>query len=317
MGDRRGHRQQNGRLAGGESLRYDKLILSPGIDFIPDTIPGWDLAAQQRMPHAFKGGTQAALLRKQIESMRAGGLFVMIAPPDPSRCPPAPYERVSMVAHLLKQKNPTAKIMVLDTKSAFVKQALFQDGWSRHYPGMIEWVPKEMTGAIKGVNADTMEIMLDGETLRADVVNVIPAQKAGRIAELAGLTDAKGWAPVIPHSMQSRMNEHVYVLGDAAQQGEMPKTAFAANSQATVCANAVRGVLTGSKVVPAQYFATCWSLIAVNDGIKVGGFYEPTDEKIVAVDHFVSRSEEDPAFRKATYEESLDWYDGMTLDVFG
>lgn len=304
-------------LGDGTSLTYDRLILSPGIDFVDGAVPGWDLTAQDRMPHAYKGGTQAAVLRKQVDSMREGGLFVMIAPPDPYRCPPGPYERISMVAHVLKAKNPTAKILVLDPKSKFSKQALFQEGWSNHYGNMVEWLPREMSGTIERVDPATMEIVLDTETIKADVVNVIPAQKAGAIAAQAGITNEAGWAPVDPRNMKSRSNEFIHVLGDAAQQGDMPKSAFSANSQAKVCANAVRGELTGSRIFPARYANTCWSLIATDDGVKVGATYEPTDEKIASVSSFISATGEDADLRKRTYVESLGWYAGITKDMFG
>ncbi|MGH1358180.1 MAG: FCSD flavin-binding domain-containing protein [Burkholderiaceae bacterium] len=303
--------------AGGATLSYDKLILSPGIDFVENSVPGWDVTAQTKMPHAYKGGTQAALLKAQIENMKEGGLFAMVAPPNPYRCPPGPYERVSMIAHLLKEKNPKAKIMILDPKPKFSKQALFQEGWSNHYRGMIEWLPAEITGGVQRVDPNTGEVFLDGETVKADVVNVIPAMKAGRIAELAGVTNDKGWAPVHAKDMRSKMNEHVYILGDASHQGDMPKSGFSANSQAKVCANAVRGELTGSRVFPAKFSNTCWSLIDTDDGVKVGASYKATDEKIAKVSGFISKTGEDAALRKKTYEESLGWYAGITKDMFG
>ncbi len=303
--------------AGGASFGYDKLIVAPGIDFINESVPGWDASAQTRMPHAYKGGTQVALLKAQLENMRQGGTFVMLTPPNPYRCPPGPYERVSMVAHMLKERNPTAKIIVLDPKSKFSKQALFQEGWSNHYKGMIEWLPVEIIGKVQRIDPHAMEIELDGGTFKGDVVNIIPAMKAGRIAEMAGVTNDAGWAPVHAADMRSRIQEDIHVLGDAADQGDMPKSGFSANSQAKVCANAVRGALTGSKVFPARYSNTCWSLIDTNDGVKVGATYTPTDEKIATAESFISKTGEDAALRKKTYEESLGWYAGITKDIFG
>lgn len=304
-------------LAGGGSVPYDRLVLSPGIDFVDGSVPGWDLAAQNHMPHAYKAGSQTELLKKQLESMPQGGVFAMVAPPNPYRCPPGPYERVSMVAHMLKAKNPTAKILIFDPKKKFSKQGLFQEGWENHYTGMVDWLDAEFTGALEEVRPETMEIVAGGEVTKADVVNVIPAQKAGRIAELAGVTNDKGWAPVVPATMQSRMDENIHILGDASQQGDMPKSGFSANSQAKVAANAIRGALTGSKVFPAKFSNTCWSLINTNDGVKVGAAYEATPEKIAKTSGFVSQTGEDAALRKQTYEESLGWYAGITSDMFG
>ena len=161
-----------------------------------------------------------------------------------------------------------------------------------------------------------MTVDIDGQVENADVVNVIPAMKAGRIAEVAGVTDGN-WAPVNAIDMSSKADPDVHVLGDASQQGDMPKSGFSANSQAKVCANAVRGALTGSRVFPPRFANTCWSLIASDDGVKVGATYEATPEKIAKVDGFISQTGEDAALRKATYEESEGWYAGISADIFG
>ena len=303
-------------LAGGGTLNYDKLILSPGIDFVDNSVPGWDLSSQNKMPHSYKAGSQTQLLNAQIENMREGGTYCMVAPPNPYRCPPGPYERVSMVAHKLKKTNPSAKILILEPKPKFSKQGLFEEGWNKHYSGMIEMIGPEMGGKGVEVRPASMEVIVDGEAEKVDVCNVIPAMKAGKIAELAGVTDGN-WAPTIAHTMQSRKNSDIHILGDAAAQGDMPKSGFSANSQAKVCAMAVRGELTDSKVFPAKFSNTCWSLVDTNDGIKVGASYEATDEKIAKVSGFVSKTGEDAAVRKATYEESLGWYAGITSDMFG
>ena len=304
------------RLAGGATLAYDKLILSPGIDFVDGSVPGWDITAQNAMPHAYKAGSQTRLLRAQIAAMPEGGTFGMVAPPNPYRCPPGPYERVSMVAHALKQMNPTAKILVVDPKRKFSKQALFEEGWQKHYGGMIERIGPDFGGDTVAVDPAGMTVDIDGIVERVDVCNVIPAQKAGRIAEIAGVTDGR-WAPVNPADLSAAADADVHVLGDAAGQGDMPKSAFAANSQAKVCANAVRGALTGARVFPPKFSNTCWSLIDTNDGVKVGATYEATEEKIAKVDGFISQRGEDAATRKATYEESEGWYAGITSDMFG
>ena len=303
-------------LAGGGTLNYDKLILSPGIDFVDNSVPGWDLSSQNKMPHSYKAGSQTQLLNAQIENMRQGGTYCMVAPPNPYRCPPGPYERVSMVAHKLKKINPSAKILILEPKPKFSKQGLFEEGWNKHYAGMIEMIGPEMGGKGVEVRPASMEVIVDGEAEKVDVCNVIPAMKAGKIAELAGVTDGN-WAPTIAHTMQSRKNSDIHILGDAAAQGDMPKSGFSANSQAKVCAMAVRGELTDSKVFPAKFSNTCWSLVDTNDGIKVGASYEATDEKIAKVSGFVSKTGEDASVRKATYEESLGWYAGITSDMFG
>lgn len=303
-------------LAGGATLPYDKLILSPGIDFVEGSVPGWDLGAQNAMPHAYKAGSQTELLKAQIAAMPEGGTFAMVAPPNPYRCPPGPYERISMVAHTLKQSNPTAKIIVADPKPKFSKMSLFQEGWANHYEGMIDWIGEDFGGGNVSVDPVNMTVTIDDEETVVDVCNVIPAMKAGRIAEIAGVTEGN-WAPVNAADMSTKADPDVYVLGDSSQQGDMPKSGFSANSQAKVCANAVRGALTGSKVFPAKFSNTCWSLISTDDGVKVGATYEATEEKIAKVDGFISQTGEDSATRKATYEESEGWYTGITTDMLG
>jgi sulfide dehydrogenase [flavocytochrome c] flavoprotein subunit len=303
-------------LAGGGSLPYDRLILSPGIDFVDGAVEGWDVSAQNAMPHAYKAGSQTELLKAQIMAMPQGGTYAMVAPPNPFRCPPGPYERVSMVAHLLKQNNPTAKILIADPKESFSKQGLFEEGWNDHYAGMIERVGPDFGGADVAVDPAAMTLSIDGDVNNVDVCNVIPAMKAGRIAEIAGITE-ENWAPVNAADMSSKMDDSIHVLGDAAAQGDMPKSGFSANSQAKVCANAVRGALTGSTVFPARFANTCWSLIDTEDGVKVGATYEATAEKIAKVDGFVSQTGESSEVRAATYQESVGWYDGITADMFG
>ena len=303
-------------LAGGENLAYDRLVVSPGIDFVEGSVEGWSVSAQNAMPHAYKAGSQTQLLKAQIEAMPQGGTYVMVAPPNPFRCPPGPYERISMVAHVLKQKNPTAKIMIFDPKPKFSKMALFEEGWETHYPGMIEWIGGDF-GVVERVDPDAMSVIVDGEETSADVCNVIPAMKAGRIASVAGLTNDKGWCPIVPATMQSRLDANIHVLGDATQNGDMPKSGFSANSQAKVAAMAIRGALLDSRVFPAKFANTCWSLIASDDGVKVGAAYEATEEKIAKTSGFISKTGETAALRKQTYEESLGWYAGMTADMFG
>ena len=303
-------------LAGGGEVSYDKLILSPGIDFVDGAVEGWDLSAQNAMPHAYKAGSQTELLKAQLMAMPEGGTFAIVAPPNPYRCPPGPYERVSMVAHYLKENNPTAKIIVADPKEKFSKMGLFQEGWANHYEGMIDWIGADFGGGNVSVDPSAMTVTIDGEVTNVDVCNVIPAMKAGRIADLAGVTDGN-WAPVNAIDMSTKADADVYVLGDSSQQGDMPKSGFSANSQAKVCANAVRGALTGSRVFPAKFSNTCWSLINTNDGVKVGATYEATDEKIAKVDGFISATGETAEVRQATYEESEGWYSGITADMFG
>lgn len=302
-------------LASGASVSYDKLVISPGIDMKYDSIPGYSVEAQGKMPHGWKSGTQVQAIKHNIMNMKEGGTFVMVPPPNPFRCPPGPYERTSMIANYFKKNNPTAKVIVLDTKPKFSKQGLFEDGWQRHYGDMIQWISVADHGGIKNVNPDTMEIETDLDTFKADAACVIPGQKAGAIAMNAGVTDGD-WAPIVAGTMASKADPNIHVLGDASVAKSMPKSGFSANSQAKVAANAIRAELTDSKAFPARFANTCWSLISDNDGVKVGASYKAGAEKIDVVDKFISKNDEDADTRKATYEESEGWYAGITADMF-
>lgn len=305
-------------LEDGSVIEYDKLVLAPGIDFEWDAIEGYDEAAAEIMPHAYKAGPQTKLLKEKVDSMRDGGTFVMVAPPNPYRCPPGPYERVCMIAKRFKESNPTAKIMILDPKEKHSKQALFQEAWETHYEGMVEWVPGDFGGKVTAVDASTMIITTeDGEAIKADAANIIPAQKAGMIAAAAGATDDTGWCPIDAKTMASTVVDDVYVVGDACIPGDMPKSGFSANSQAKVCAMAVRNALTGSDLFPARFRNTCWSTVAEADTMKVGASYEATDEKIAKTEGFISEVGESADLRQQTREEADGWYDSITADIFG
>ena len=303
------------RLASGVSAPYDRLILSPGIDFKYDSVPGYSSGIASRMPHAWQSGTQTQLLKSQVLNMEKGGVFVMVPPTAPYRCPPAPYERVSMIAHLLKHHNPTAKIIILDPKPKFSKQGLFMDGWENYYSGMIEWIDPEAHGGINSINPSTMEFVTDLDTFTADAACVIPAQKAGSIAMAACVNDGD-WCPIDPNTMASKADPNIYVLGDASAADPMPKSGSSANSQAKVAANAICHELAESAIVPARYTNACWSLIATNDSIKNGAMYQAGLDGIKVVTKFISDKDDSAEIRENTYKESIDWYKQITADMF-
>jgi sulfide dehydrogenase [flavocytochrome c] flavoprotein subunit len=305
-------------MADGSTIPYDRLVVSPGIDLIWDSVPGYSEELSEIAPHAWKAGPQTQLLKAKLDAIENGQQILMVTPPNPYRCPPGPYERASMMAHVLKQKGFTdAKVIILDPKPKFSKQGVFQEGWEKYYPGMIEWYGPDVHGGIEGidVNAGTVETGLD--TFKGAMMNVIPAQKAGEIAASAGLTDDSGFCPIDAASMRSTIDEAIFVIGDACIAGDMPKSGFSANSQAKVAAMNIRGDLVGSKVFPAKYANTCWSLIETGDAIKVGAQYAPGDGKIASTQSFISQMNEEDALRKANYEESVGWYAGITADMFG
>ena len=305
-------------MADGATIPYDRLVLSPGIDLIYDSVPGYSEAAAEIAPHAWKAGAQTELLKAKLDALSNGQNIVMVAPPNPYRCPPGPYERVSMMAHVLKSKGFTdSKIIIIDPKEKFSKQALFQEGWQKHYTGMVEWYGPDVHGGIQSIDANAGTVETDLDTFAGALLNVIPAQRAGAIAISAGVANENGFCPVDATSMRSTMDEAIYVIGDASIAGDMPKSGFSANSQAKVAAMNIRSDLTSSTAFPAKFSNTCWSLIETDDGVKVGAQYEPQDGKITSVGSFISQTGEDADLRKATYEESIGWYDGIVADMFG
>ena len=249
--------------------------------------------------------------------MDDGGVFVIAPPPNPFRCPPGPYERISMVAHYLKTNKPKSKIICVDAKDKFSKQGLFQEGWDEHYPGMVEWLPLKITGGVKAIDVKSMTLKTGGDSFKADVLNVIPPQKAGAIAMAAGLANESGWCPIDPFTMASTRAPHTYVVGDSSIAAAMPKSGFSANSQAKNCAMAIRHALTGSKTFDPRFRNTCWSLISPDNAVKVGASYKATKEKIAPTDKFISKTGEGAALRATTAEEAVGWYAGITADIFG
>ncbi len=307
------------RLSNGQTLRWDRLVLSPGVDMRWNALEGYDEAAAARAPHAWKAGPQTLLLRRQLEAMPDGGRFVMVIPDNPFRCPPGPYERAAMVAHYLKQHKPRSKILLLDAKDSFSKQALFQQGWKALYGNMIEWVKQSDDGQVLRVDAARLEVETAfGTRHQASVLNVIPSQKAGFIAARAGVTDASGWVPVKAESFESRQVAGIYALGDATIAAPMPKSGFAANTQGKVAAAAIAADLLGQATPTAAYANTCYSLVGQDYGISVAGVYRALDGKLVepAGSGGVSPLDGDADFRAAEARYGEAWYAAISTDIW-
>lgn len=306
-------------LADGTNLSYNRLIVAPGIDIRWDALPGYDEAAAERMPHAWKAGPQTMLLRRQLDAMEDGGLVVISAPANPFRCPPGPYERASLIAWYLKTRKPRSKLIVLDAKDAFSKQKLFQNAWGQLYPGLLEWVPLSAGGKLVSVDPAALTLTTDFETYKAAVANVIPPQRAGHIAERAGVADRSGWCPIDPVTFASALQPDIHVIGDAAIAGAMPKSAFAANAQATVCAAAVASLLAGNRPQSPKLINTCYSLAAPEYGFSIAGVYHPADGKLADVEGAGGISPLDAP--QATREEEAllakAWFRTITAEVFG
>ena len=310
-------------LSDNSRIHYDRLVLSPGIDFRWEAIEGYDQAATKSVPHAWQAGEQTRLLNDQLRAMPVGGTVVICAPPNPFRCPPGPYERASMMAYYCKQHKPKAKILILDPKSSFSKQSLFIAGWQQHYQygtdnSMIEWLSIPDDRVIQlDIKNKTVETDF-GDKYKADVLNIIPPQKAASIAHQSGLTDASGWCPVNHQSSESTLHADIHVIGDASIHQPLPKSAFAASSEAKVCAFAIVNLLNNRELLAPSWINTCYSLIAANHGISVAMVYKLNKKgsvmEVEGAGGVTSIIDKKTVYLESKYARF--WYDSITEDSF-
>lgn len=307
------------RLAGGGSIGFDRCIVAPGVDFRWEAIEGLDAGTAARIPHAWKAGAQTLLLRKQLEAMADGGVFVISPPVNPFRCPPGPGERISLVASYFKTAKPRSKIIVLDPKEKFSKEGLFKEGWAALYPGMIEYRNLAEDGLVRRVDPASRTLYTDFGEETGDVVNFIPAQKAGKIAQVSGLADKTEWCPIHPRSFESTLQPGVHVIGDASIAAPMPKSAFTASTQAKVCAEAVVNLLRGAAPGAPKFINVCYSLVGENYGISVAMVYGYRDGKIVKIEGSggLSPSGATPEFRRREADYTRGWYESIGRDIWG
>jgi NADPH-dependent 2,4-dienoyl-CoA reductase/sulfur reductase-like enzyme len=305
-------------LVGGDKLPYDRLVIAPGVGMRWDAIPGYVEAAAEKMPHAWTGGAQVMLLRRQLEAMPDGGLVVIAVPATPYRCPPAPYERASLIAHYLKAKKPKSKVLILDAKDNYSKQHLFEEAWPLLYPGLIERVPLGAGGNVTSVDPSTMTVKTDFEDYKAAVANIIPPQKAADIVARAGIADRTGWCPIEPVGFESTLQPGIHVLGDAALMGAMPKAAHAAAVQGRVCAAAVVARLRERTPGELQLDNLCYSLAAPDWGFVETNEYRPENGLLTALPGAVKTSPlgADRAMRAKEASADETWFRTITGELF-
>ncbi len=310
---------------GNSNIAYDRCIVSPGVDFKWEMIEGYDAkVAAEKIPHAWKAGPQTVMLRKQLEAMKDDGTVIIAPPPNPFRCPPGPYERASQIAWYLKHNKPKSKVLILDAKDKFSKFGLFMQGWKKHYDygtdnSMIEWVKGTEGGIIEGVNPATNTVIGSVSEYKGDVINIIPAQKAGKIAFTAGLVNDTGWCPVDQKTFESTIHKDVYVIGDSSVASPLPKSGYSANSEAKVCAAAVVASLHGKPAGIPTLVNTCYSLITPEDGISVAMVYNFDGKKIQKVKGSggLTPMDSSPAMRKREANYAHSWFNNITHDTFG
>ena len=305
-------------LRDGQKLQYDRLIVAPGIELVYDDIPGMrDPAARERIPHAWKAGPQTALLRQQLVDMPDGGVYAITVPPTPYRCPPGPYERACLVASYFRDHKPHSKVLVLDANNDIqAKKALFRKAWQERYAGMIEYLPDN---ALMDVDVASRTAILDFEDVKADVLNVVPPQRASRIARDAGLITANGrWCEVDFLSYESIAVPHVHVLGDAVMAApRMPKSGHMANQHAKVCAAAIIELLHGGMPNSSPLITnTCYSFVSTAEAIHVASVhkYDSQRRTMVAVEGAGGLSN---AANEAEGAIALSWANNIWHDILG
>ncbi len=310
--------------SGGKQYPYDRCILSPGIDFRFDAIEGYDAGVAETIPHAWKAGPQTAALRKQLVAMQDGGTVIIAPPENPFRCPPGPYERASQIAMYLKNNKPKSKVLILDPKQKFSKQGLFKQGWKDLYGfgtdnSLIEWRGKQDEAGVVAVDAASKTVTTAfGDEIKGDVLNIIPPQKAAKVAHASGLTDESGWCPIDLHTFESSLQKGVHVIGDASIAKGMPKSGYSANSQAKVCAAAVSALLMGKEPGTPSYVNTCYSIVGEDYGISVAAVYRLAEDgsKITKVSGGLTPMDASAETRKREVAYAHSWFDNITSDIF-
>jgi len=301
------------RTARGD-VPYDRLILAPGIDFLFDQIAGLDAAlAETQLPHAWKAGAQTALLRKQLEAMPDGGVYLLSIPKAPYRCPPGPYERVCQVAFYFKQHKPKSKIIVLDANPDITsKKGLFLKAWNELYPGMIDYRPNAQ---VIQVDAKTRTATTEFDAVKADVLNVLPPMRAGKAAELAGVVNVdQRWCAVNFLSYESTARPNIHVIGDAVAAG-LPKSGHMATSQAKVTAAAIIELLAGNQPDADPVLAnTCYSMVSDKAAMHVANVFrynKDTKQMVAAEGGGVSDKHSDTEGSYAKYWAQNIWSDAL------
>ncbi|MEW5769014.1 MAG: FAD-dependent oxidoreductase [Pseudomonadota bacterium] len=304
------------RTQGGKTYAYDRLVLAPGVEFMTGSVEGYDAAAKaEKVTHAFKAGPETALLRRQLQAMPDGGVVVIASPPPPGRCVSGPYERACMVAHYFKQHKPRSKIIMLDGHFQIVsKGPMFQKAFNKFYPGMIEHRPSNM---VTSIDHRTMTVSSDWDSVKADVINVVPAQRAGKVCEMAGARcdSAKRWCPVDFASYESKGVPNVHVIGDSVLSN-MPKSAHVSNNQGKIAAAAIVELLNGRQPDPLPVIGST-SYSATSDHtsgpIAVVMRYDPGEEVYVRQPGGGADEDSD----ELNFQYNLAWFDNMWADTLG
>jgi sulfide dehydrogenase [flavocytochrome c] flavoprotein subunit len=313
------------RTQPGNGYAFDKIIIATGVQFRYEGIEGLSEQNTLNVPHAWGGAAQFTALKSQLTAMPDNGVVVIAPPAGTYKCPPGPYERASLIAHYLRTQKPEAKLIIADANESFSKQPLFQQGWERLYgfgtsSSLLERISGSHGGKVVGIDVESRRVKLDsGETLVADVCNLIPPQHAGVMLTGSGLTNETGWCPVDKATMESTLIKGVYVVGDACDAATMPKSAFSATSQAKVCAFAIATEAAGNPPPSPHYMNACFSLLEPGYGISIAHQYglDASNNRIIQLSGGVTAQDasQDDLSREALFAE--DWFQTITRQLFG
>ncbi|QKI88800.1 FAD-dependent oxidoreductase [Thiomicrorhabdus xiamenensis] len=305
------------------AIAYDKLIVAPGPDYKFSDIEGYSKElAEGDFPHAWKAGPQTLKLREQIHSMPQGGVVAISSPPMPYRCPPAPYERASFISEWLTRHNPTAKILILDSKNSFTFRKHYLDYWTkaRGYgtkDAMIEWIPMEKGGKVTQLDAaNNTLVTADGERIKADVINIIPAHTAGKFAHATGLTQGNEWVPIDPMDYRSTLDKDVFVVGDATESSPMVKTGYLASNHSKAVAQSIVNELAGKPPVQPLYTNNCVALTGEDYGMTITDTFRVKDGKIVKQYGHQSTELDNEALHHIRASLAMNWQRAFRRDIF-
>jgi NADPH-dependent 2,4-dienoyl-CoA reductase/sulfur reductase-like enzyme len=308
------------RLEHGRALPFDRLVIAPGIRLLWDRIEGYDPAAARLMPHAWQAGEQTRVLAQQLQSMPDGGVVAICVPSGLMRCPPAPFERASLIAQYLSLHKPRSKILIFDANNHFPRQDLFSAAWNTMYPGMLEWIASTEGGELQRVDGASMTLYTGSGAHVVAVANVIPPQAPGQLALDLGLASGHGWCPVDPSSFQSTLLERVHVIGDACIADAMPKSASAGVSQARQCAAAIAALLAQREIPAAAFDSVCYSHLSSDRALSIPGRFGVRDGQIVSTAPAASTEQAEAAQADTQSAESRraeDWYRRIRAEAFG
>lgn len=309
--------QKTIRFKDGQRLQYDALLLAPGISVDEQSIEGYEQAAVEQMPHAWMHGEEIHSLARQLRAMPDGGDVLVTIPPGPIRCPPAPYERATLIARYLKRFKPKSRLQVLDSNQRFSLQAEFEACWRSELSGLIERRGPDDEGRVVAVDVASRTVFSDFEQYRADVVSLIPAQKAGSLAEKIGLTDITGWCPVDPATFASRLIPDTYVIGDAALLTPMPKSAAAGIDEAEICARTWVAMYRGTALTTPRFQNQCFAFVDKEHAHSLKGTYHAEGDEIVMDEMIKAGVAGDPFTLAAGGLQAKQWFSDSSDACFG